>query len=195
MMDNSLSQLRQLVTHIAPLNSEEWEAFSVLWKPFFANRKQIITEADHMEKYLYFVVSGVQRVFYRDNEGREATLVFTYAPSFGGVLDAMLLNQKSAYYYETISKSVFLRAPFTEIRQLMYQYESINDVVMKGLSFALKGVLERMVELQTYSSEQKFRQLLSRSPHILQHVPHKYLANYLGIDPSNFSKLMNKVVF
>jgi hypothetical protein len=34
---------------------------------------------------------------------------------------------------------------------------------------------------------------LQRSPHILQLVPHKYLANYLGIDATNFSKLLNRV--
>jgi hypothetical protein len=31
---------------------------------------------------LYFVIEGVQRVYYFDDQSREATLVFTYAPSF-----------------------------------------------------------------------------------------------------------------
>lgn len=57
---------------------------------------------------------------------------------------------------------------------------------------ALSGVLERIMELQCFTSEQKFKQLLTRSPHILQLVPHKYLANYIGIDATNFSKLINK---
>ena len=58
---------------------------------------------------------------------------------------------------------------------------------------AFSGVMLRLVELQSFSSEEKFRTLMRRSPHILQLVPHKYIANYLGIDPTNFSKLINSV--
>jgi hypothetical protein len=54
-------------------------------------------------------------------------------------------------------------------------------------------VLERLVELQTFSAEDRYKRLLQRSPHILQLVPHKYLASYLGMDATNFSKLINKI--
>lgn len=194
MMESALGRLRQLVNNTIVLNSEEWEAFSAVWKPYSARRKELISRAGENERYLYFVLEGVQRVYYRDGEDREATIVFTYAPSFGGVLDAMLLGQKSAYYYEALNNSEFLRAPYDEVKRLMLEYSNINQLILNGVSFALKGVLERMAELQSYSSEEKFKKLLSRSPHILQHVPHKYIANYLGIDPTNFSKLINKVL-
>ena len=59
--------------------------------------------------------------------------------------------------------------------------------------FALAGVLERQVELLKFSAEEKFRILLKRSPQVLQMIPHKYLASYLGIDASTFSKLLSSV--
>jgi len=54
-------------------------------------------------------------------------------------------------------------------------------------------VLERQVELLSFSAEEKFKTLLKRSPHVLQLIPHKYLASYLGIDASTFSKLLATV--
>jgi hypothetical protein len=75
----------------------------------------------------------------------------------------------------------------------MHVHPNINTMIRKGITAALSGLLERIVELQCFSSEEKFRKLMQRSPHILQLVPHKYLANYLGIDPTNFSKLINSV--
>jgi hypothetical protein len=60
-------------------------------------------------------------------------------------------------------------------------------------SIALKGVLERQIELQCFSAEEKFKNLLKRSPHVLQLIPHKYLASYLGIDATTFSKLLGSV--
>ncbi len=192
-MQEILSQLKQITDNIHPLSAKEWDDFSSLWKPFSAKRKEILTASGEHEKYLYFVAEGVQRVYYFDDQGREATLVFTYAPSFGGVLDALMLQQPSRYYYEALTPSVFLRAPNKELQLLIKDTPAIALMINKGLSYALAGVLERQVELQCFSSEEKFRKLLSRSPHILQLVPHKYLANYLGIDATNFSKLINKI--
>jgi len=192
-MEEAILQLKQLVNAILPLPEEDWLDFEQLWQPFSAKRKELITVAGAAERYLYFVVEGVQRVYYFDDEGREATLVFTYPPSFGGVLDAMLLKKPSKYCYETLTASKFLRASYIEVEALMKQRISISNMMLLGLSAATAGLLERLVEVQSFSSEQKFRKLLQRSPHILQLVPHKYLANYLGIDATNFSKLMNSV--
>jgi CRP-like cAMP-binding protein len=192
-MQEALTQLQQLVTAIHPLTTEEWDVFAALWKPFAAPRKTILTVSGKTEKYLYFIAAGVQRIYYFDEQDREATILFTYAPSFGGVLDALLLQQPSRYYYETLTPSHFLRISYPELQQAMRHHAGIEVLIRHGLTFALSGVLERLVELQCFSSEEKFRTLLRRSPHILGLVPHKYLANYLGMDPTNFSKLRNSI--
>lgn len=192
-MQDSLLQLKRLIDSISPLEESCWKAFSSIWEPCEAKRKTIITHAGDLEKYLYFVIEGVQRVYYLDELGREATLVFTYPPSFGGVIDSMLLHQPSQYFYETITSSKFLKAPFSEVEKLLNDSPALERVFRLGTAGALSGVLERLVELQCYSSEEKFIKLLTRSPHILKFVPHKYLADYIGIDATNFSKLMNKI--
>ena len=192
-MQDELLQLRQLIEAVHPLPDDDWHAFAGIWQPFFAKRKEIITAAGEKEKYLYFVAKGVQRIYYYDEQHREATLVFTYAPSFGGVLDAMMLRRPSRYFYETLTASVFLKAAYNEVEAMMKTRPAVETLVRLGITNALSGLLERLVEIQCYSSEDKFRKLLQRSPHILQLIPHKYLANYLTIDPTNFSKLINKI--
>lgn len=192
MFDNN-TQLKQLVLDIHPLSDKEWTAFSNIWTAFSAKRKEQLTITGEKEKYLYYVIEGIQRVYYFDEQNREATLVFTYAPSFGGVLDSLMMQQPSKYYYETLTPSKFLRTPFSELNAVMEEHPGIEKLVRKGVTVSLSGVLDRLVELQCYSSEERFKKLLKRSPHILQLIPHKYLANYIGIDATNFSKLINSV--
>lgn len=192
-MDDALLKIKDVIQRVHPLPADAWEAFSSVWLPFSAKRKEIITTAGEKEKYLYIVLEGVQRVVYFDEQNREATLVFTYPPSFGGVLDSFLMQTPSKYYYETLTPSSFLRTSYAELEKLMAIYTDIELLIRKGVTGALAGLLERLTELQCFSSEEKFRKLLQRSPHILQLVPHKYLANYLGIDATNFSKMINRI--
>ncbi len=189
---NSLDLLRSAANYIQPLSDEAWEDFAACWKALSVKRKETITKAGEKEAYLYFVTEGVQRIYYLDNT-RESTIILTYAPSFGGVMDSFLLQSPSRFYYESLTPSVFLRADYASIAALMDKHPDILKLVHKGVTQAFSGLLERMVELQCFSSEEKFKKLLQRSPHILTLVPHKYLANYLGIDATNFSKLINSV--
>jgi CRP-like cAMP-binding protein len=192
-MPESKLLLQKTIHNIYSLKDEDFEQFYALLKPFSAKRKEVLTLAGTEEKYLYFVVEGLQRMYYLDERNREATLLFTYSGNFGGVLDSMMNHKTSKFYYETLSPSTFLRASFQQVETLAKSNPEIELLIKKGLIGAFSGVLERLVEIQCFSSEEKFKQLLERSPHILQIVPHKYLANYIGIDASNFSKLVNSV--
>lgn len=192
-MDQSLQSLRQLVLRLYPLPEPEMEALLSIWAPFLAKRKELLTPTGETEKYLYFVEEGVQRVYFSGEDGREATLVFMYSPSFAGVLDSFLLQQPSRYHFETLSPSRFLRTSYQQLSALMRQYPEIDRLIRSGLTVTFSGVLERLAELQCRSAEERFRILLKRSPQVLQLIPHKYLANYLGMDPTHFSKLMGTV--
>ncbi len=189
---NELLSLKKAADSICILSEDAWKDFSSIWTSYQVKRKELITAAGTPEPYLYFVTEGVQRVFYFEG-GKESTLVFTYAPSFGGVISSFLLQQPSRYFYESLTSSKFLRADYASVQIVMDKHPAVMRLVQHGVTQAFSGLLERMVELQCFSSEEKFRKLLQRSPHILTLVPHKYLANYLGIDPTNFSKLINSI--
>lgn len=185
--------LKQFVQQIHPLPEAELERFTGNWQPLTVKRKTILTAAGETERYVYFVIEGLQRAFYVGEGNKEATIVFTYPPSFSGVADSFLTQTPSLYFLETLTASRFLRISYDEVDQLMKASPAIQQFLFKTTAFALKGALHRHVELQCFSNEEKFRTLLQRSPHILNLVPHKYLASYLGMDATNFSKLLGSV--
>jgi len=185
--------LRKVFETFSPLTPDGLEDFMSLWTVHSVKRKEIITSAGQVEKYLYFVTDGVQRIVYQDDQNRESTLVFSYPPSFGGSISSFFLQKPSPYFFESLTPSRFLRTSFESLNACMQKHDCVSEAIRLGITHSFSGLLERMVELQCFTSEEKFRQLLKRSPHILTLVPHKYLANYLGIDPTNFSKLINSV--
>jgi CRP-like cAMP-binding protein len=185
--------LKAFIDQLHLLPQTEWEAFSNIWQPYSCKRKTLLTKAGDTERYLYFVLDGVQRSFYADDVHKEATIVFTYPPSFSGVADSFLTQTPSLYFFETLTASKFLRTTYAQVDHLMQQHAAIKTLVLKATALTLKGVLKRMIDIQCFSAEEKYKALLRRSPHVLQIIPHKYLASYLGIDAATFSKLLNTV--
>ncbi len=194
-MDQDQAILKSFVDSLCPLSAEAWEDFAAIWDRHSYKRKEIITSVNEIEDYLYFVIKGVQRVYFSDAEGRESTLVLTYPYSFGGVVDSFLLRNSSRYYYEALSASTLLRTSYEQLKTVWQNHPEVDKLVRQATYVALSGLLERMADLQSLTSAEKMQKLLERSPQILNLVSHRYLANYLGIDPTNFSKLLNNVRF
>ncbi len=191
--DSAMVQVRKTTDGLHPLTEEVWNEFAGIWQPCSVARKQVLTATGKTETHLYFVLSGVQRVFTIANDYKEATLVFTYPYSFSGILDSFLLQTPSKYYLETLTQSILLKTTFQQVDELMKKHHSFETMIRKSLSGVIAGLLERQLELQCFSAEQKFIALLTRSPHILNLIPHKYLASYLGLDATTFSKLLGSV--
>ncbi|WP_128546500.1 Crp/Fnr family transcriptional regulator [Larkinella soli] len=191
--DSDLERLKKAVSGWITLPEEEWNAFAVCWHPVEYRRKTILTAAGEVERYVYFVLEGVQRAYFLGEGRREATLIFSYTGSFSGIADSFQLQQPSRYYLETLTASRLLRLSYADFDRLLGRYPSLERWGRLATSTALSGLMERYIELMTYTAEEKFRVLLTRSPHVLQLIPHKYLASYLGLDPTTFSKLMASV--
>jgi len=190
---DKLDALKKFVYAIHPISDIEWDAFAAGWQESFYKRKTLLTASGEIERRLYFVLEGVQRAFFLGHDKQEATIVFTYPPSFSGVADSLLLQQPSRYFLETITASHFLETNFQHLQTLMDKFHNVERLIRKATGFALAGALERQIELTCFTAEEKFTTLLKRSPHVLNIIPHKYLASYLGIDASTFSKLLATV--
>src|SRR5262245_21953305 len=112
-------QLKKFVLAIYDPGDEALEKFLSAWQEDKAPRKTILTRAGETERNLYFITEGIQRVYYYDEQDREATMVFTYAPSFGGVADSFLTQTPSRFFVETLTPSVFLKTSFNQLDELM----------------------------------------------------------------------------
>lgn len=188
-----LQKLRDFVNQVHPIAESDWEQFAGIWQTVTVKRKEILRLPGETERNLYFVIEGIQRAYHLDESGNEQTIVFTYPYSFSGIADSFLTQTPSRYTLETLTTGVLLKTTYDSLFGLMEKVRPVEKLIFTLTAFALKGVIERQVELSSFSAEKKFTTLLHRSPHLLQLIPHKYLASYLGIDATTFSKLMSKV--
>lgn len=162
------------------------------WQEVTVPKKTLLTKEGQTQKELLFVVEGIQKSYYL-NDGKEHVIAFTYAPSFSGIPESFFTQSPSNYHLKTISDSVLLKISYQEHMRFLHEHRPIESLYRKALEHLLGGLVTRHHELMAFSIEERFRAFTKRSPHLLNLVPHKDIASYLRIDPSNFSKLMGTV--
>lgn len=164
-----------------------------LWKAFHVSKKQPITAPGQVEKYLYFVIEGIQKSFFLHGD-KEHIIAFAYAPSISGIPESFFTQTPSRYHLESITDSHFLRVSYERHHSFMLQHREIERLFRKMTEAFLHGVIQRQHEVMALSIEERFRAFVKRSPHLLQLIPQKDIASYLNIDATNFSKLINRIL-
>lgn len=184
--------IKEFLQSIHPVRDQILNLYLAEYEEIHEPAKTILTAAGKTEHYLYFVLEGVQKSYYL-NDGKQHVIAFTYPPSFSGIPDSFLNQKPSNYFLETITESRFIRLSFEQHQKLMMEHRSLETLFRKATEQILIGVLQRHYELMAFTIEERFRAFMKRSPHLLNMVPHKDLASYLRIDPTNFSKLLASV--
>jgi CRP-like cAMP-binding protein len=186
------TDMKEFFNQIHEVEPEILDAYLAAWKPYVLPKKTMMTNEGDTERYMYFVLEGIQKSYYL-NKGKEQIIAFTYCPSFSGIPESFLTQSPSKYFLTTITDSKFLRISFEDHQRFLEEYRPIETLFRKATEFLLIDMLNRYFEMTVLDMETRFRNFTARSPHLLQMVSQKDLASYLRMDASNFSKLMGKV--
>ncbi len=155
-------------------------------------KNDLITVPGQIQKELYFVKSGVQMSYF-DAAEKTHVLAFTYPPNLCAIPESFAFQTPSPYYLTCLTDSELDYITFEDLQVLFDQSREIERLFRKMTEAILAGVISRHIEMHALTIEERYKAFGKRSPHLLQIVPHKYIASYLGMDPTNFSKLFNQV--
>jgi CRP-like cAMP-binding protein len=185
-----MEMLAKMLHAIHPLESEAMECLLSDWQEVSFKRNELITQAGQVQRDMLFMVEGLQRSYYIKND-REFVIAFTYPPSFSGIPESFLTQQPSKYFLQAVTDGKMLKLPWERLEAACQTQPSIERLLRQATAQVLGGLVQRHYELLAFSMEERFTAFMDRSAHLINLVPHKQLASYLGIDPTNFSKLLN----
>ncbi len=184
--------MKEYLNKIHSIDLEILEQYISKWTEYSVPKRTIMTAPGETERYMYFVLKGVQKSYYLHDD-KQHIIAFTYAPSFSGIPESFLIQSPSNYYLETITESSFLRISYEKHQQLMQEHREIETLFRKATELLFIGMVQRHYELMALDINQRFKSFAQRSPHLFSLVAHKDLASYLRIDSTNFSKLFNTI--
>jgi CRP-like cAMP-binding protein len=145
-----------------------------------------------IQREMYFISRGVQMSFV-ESDKKSIVLAFTFPPGLCAIPESFLFQKPAKGCLTCLTDSEVYAITFTDLQQLFDSSHTVERLFRTMTEVVLAGIITRHVELHTLSMEERFREFTKRSPALLQLVPHKYIASYLGIDPTNFSKLYNTI--
>lgn len=185
-------EFKKYLDQFHALTSADYELFTAHLKSRSFKKGEALVEAGAIQRELYFVKRGIQMAYFHAHD-KEYVMAFTYAPGLCAIPDSFSFQQPSRYRLVALTATDVDCLSYAQLQTTFDQAPQVERLFRKITEQILAGMITRHFELHSLSMEARFKNFCQRSPHLLQEVPHKYLASYLGIDPTNFSKLYNSV--
>ncbi|GAB5552667.1 MAG: Crp/Fnr family transcriptional regulator [Saprospiraceae bacterium] len=167
--------------------------FYGLWEEKTYEKKQWITEAGRTESYFFYVLEGVQAVYFINNKGEKVVIGFSYQGDFSGAYESFLMQAPSVLFVEALQASRMLAISYTNYQKLFDLSVDFNKWARLFLEGILIGRGKREVELINLTAKERYIDFMRRCPDVLRDIPQKYLASYLNMKPETFSRLRSSV--
>lgn len=150
-------------------------------KQIEVKKGEILQRSGALESKIYHVVSGLLRSYTIDQKGKEH--IFMFGPEGWVVADNIPPENPCDLYIDALEDSVINVLPKDLKKESQNTQAFINRLTV---------LQKRVIMLMSASALERLEHFEQTYPKIIQRVPQKMIASYLGVTPEALSKIKNE---
>lgn len=186
-----MDELISFLDTIHPLSSGLRQHLQLILKAKDLNKKDFLLKASHVCQNICFIQKGLFRCFYVHGDAE----VSSWFMQEGNVIVSVESFFKQKPSYESIQaledSSVFYIG-YHELQNIYRTFPEFNFIarILTENYYTLSE--QRLYSLRMQRSHERYKNLLQAFPEIIQRVPAKYIASYLGVAEETLSRIRSK---
>lgn len=143
-------------------------------------------------RYAYLIRKGIVRTFLLTPEGDQRTIRLAGEKEFTSAAQSFLNGEPSMEFLEAVEDCRVIQIDTKRLYELAESNIRILKLTHEGIKEAFSDAIKRIEFFTVLTPEQRYKSLLETSPDLLQRVPQKYLASFLGITTVSLSRIRNR---
>jgi len=152
-----------------------------------------LQRAGEVARHAAFIASGCLRSYVIDAKGKEHIVQF--APETWWLADSDSLGGgvPSKFFFEAVEDSDLLLIDAPSHHRVVERVPGYAAAMRTGLQRHAAAKDDRIVSALSATAEERYLAFLETYPSMVQRVPQKMLASYLGVSPETLSRIRHKL--
>jgi CRP-like cAMP-binding protein len=186
--------LLKLIHQKTVLSEGEIAMCTQYFEPILITKNQIIQKEGEVPRYLYFIASGFMRLFHYNDLGDEVTTHINCPPGFLTPYSHFVNQTRSTEIVECITNCELFRITKDNLDHLTESSPAFKSFSIWVFQQAITYNETRAKELAILTAEQRYRKLIETYPAMIQNVPVRYIASFLGMKPESLSRIRRQMI-
>ncbi|WP_029286601.1 Crp/Fnr family transcriptional regulator [Pedobacter sp. R20-19] len=157
----------------------------------FAKNKHIASPLKR-NKYIYLILQGAVHGYIKMGSKKITTWIAA-ENELAGTIRNLWEDVITDEYIETIENVIAIAIPHSMSKLLYENYPIANYVGRKMTEIYIKGASERAFIVRLPTALKRYQRLLVSYPHLMNRVPLKYIASFIGMRLETLSRMRSKV--
>lgn len=174
--------------------SEEVASLLSLFQEKKYKKNTVLLQEGQIANELFFVLKGALRQFFSKEDGVEKTCNFTFEEEFFTDIESFSRKSCSVTNIIALEPTECLVIKCSDLVEVMNQSVAIAGLCRTLLENIATDNIKRIQSLLSLSPENQFKELIVQKPQILQRVPQRYIAQYLGLAPESLSRIRKRIL-
>ena len=185
--------IANILKHVA-LSPQEQELFLSKTETLHYKAKTILLNAGEVCKNSYFVNSGVLRSFNINDNIVEHVMSFACQGWWISDMYSLISQKPGNLFIEVIEDAEVVLLSKENQEQLYHDIPKLERFFRILTENALVANQQRIMDNLSLSAEERFEKFSKKYPSLIQQVPQKQIASFIGVTPEFFSKMKSKML-
>ena len=193
MLEEKLLLLKQQLEKNGKLTEISWEEISKIFIIKKINKGDYFSKEGEHRRRIAFVLSGILRLYYLTENGIEHNKHFFVEDNF--LLSSLEPEEKeSIINIQSLETTMLLSASYNDFINVCEKHVCLDKIYKKMLFKYLEKKQFREIQLLSLNATGKYEYFLKEYGFLLSKIPHYHIASYLGITPTQLSRIRSKKI-
>lgn len=184
--------IKDYIQKLVPISEEDWEIFSAKLEKHIFKKNSLIIKSGEVENYFSFIETGIVR-FWIEGEDTETTFDFAFQENFFSAYLSFLTREPTNWNIQTLTPTVIWRISHADLQIIYEQTKTGEKMGRLAAENLFITAAKRKIALLTNTAEELYLLLFKEHLHLIQNIPLKYLASYIGVTPQALSRIRKRI--
>ena len=185
--------LRNIARYIQ-LNDDERAIFISYLETKTLKRKQFLLTEGEVCKYSAFVTAGCLRAYTVDKGGVEHVLSFAPPDWWMADIYSLITQKPGTLYIEALEDTQLILLSKVNQEKLYLSVPKFERFFRILIEKSLVANQQRIIDNLSLSAEERYNIFCKRYPTLIDQLPQKQLASYIGVTPEFFSRMRSDML-
>ncbi len=186
-------KLKTYCKSFVPLTDEELNLIPKYFEAKTLKKKEFLLQEGKICNFIGFITDGAMRHFHSKN-GEEKTCDLSFENYWITDFQSFTHNTSCIMNIQAMEETTVIIIQKENLYKLYSEcnkYETFGRIMAENVA---QRATEIAMSLSSDKPEERFVNLIKNQPNILQRIPQKYIANFLGVNPESLSRIRNRII-